>query len=240
VAGNRALYKDGWLARVIHKMPWAREPSVTLQEDVWELYNTADDFSLANDVSKQYPDKLKELQDEFMKVASENHVLPLDDRSFERLNAAIAGRPDLMGGRTTLTLRSGMKDLGENAFINVKNKSKTLTAEVDVPEGSNGVILAQGGRFGGWSLYVKDGRPSYTYNYLGLQRTTIAATDPLPAGKSTIRSEFAYDGEGLGKGGTGSLLVDGRQVATGQIERTQAFLFSIDETADVAWTAPPL
>jgi hypothetical protein len=221
VAGNRALYKDGWLARVIHKMPWAREPSVTLQEDVWELYNTADDFSLANDVSKQYPDKLKELQDEFMKVASENHVLPLDDRSFERLNAAIAGRPDLMGGRTTLTLRSGMKDLGENAFI-------------------NGVILAQGGRFGGWSLYVKDGRPSYTYNYLGLQRTTIAATDPLPAGKSTIRSEFAYDGEGLGKGGTGSLLVDGRQVATGQIERTQAFLFSIDETADVAWTAPPL
>lgn len=233
VAGNRALYKDGWLARVIHKMPWGREPIVTLQNDVWELYDTSKDFSLVNDLSKKNPAKLKEVQREFMKIASENHVLPIDDRSFEQLNAAIAGRPDLMAGRPSLTLRSGMRDLGENAFINVKNKSHVITAEVDVPAGGNGVILAQGGRFGGWSLYMKDGKPTYAYNYLGLKLTTIAGTEALPAGKTSIRFEFAYDGGGLGKGGTGTLFVNGRQAATGKIERTEAFLFSIDETADV-------
>jgi len=233
MAGNRALYKDGWLARVIHKTPWGRAPIVTLQNDVWQLYDTRKDFSLVNDLSKMNPAKLKELQREFMKVASENHVLPIDDRSFERLNPAIAGRPDLMAGRTSLTLRSGMRDLGENAFVNIKNKSKVITAHVDVLAGGNGVILAQGGRFGGWSLYLKDGKPTYTYNYLGLQRTTIAAREALPAGKTNIRFEFAYDGGGMGKGGTGTLSVDGRQVATGRIERTQAFLFSLDETADV-------
>jgi arylsulfatase len=233
MVGNRALYQDGWLARVIHKTPWGREPIRTLQDDVWELYDTTKDFSLANDLSKQNPAKLKELQTEFMKIASENHVLPIDDRSFERLNAAIAGRPDLMAGRTSLTLHSGMRDLGENAFINVKNKSKVITADIHVPQGGNGVILAQGGRFGGWSLYVKDGTPRYTYNYLGLQRMTIASPEAVLAGKVNIRFDFAYDGGGAGKGGTGTLSVNGRQVATGRIERTQAFLFSLDETADV-------
>ena len=233
MAGNRALYKDGWLARVIHKTPWGREPIVTLQNDVWELYDTGKDFSLVNDLSKQNPAKLKEMQREFMQIASENHVLPIDDRSFERLNPAIAGRPDLMAGRTSLTLRSGMRDLGENAFINVKNKSKAIIAEVGLPAGANGVLLAQGGRFGGWSLYLKDGKPQYTYNYLGLQRTTIAGTEKLPPGKANIRFEFAYDGGGMGKGGTGTLFVNDRQVATGRIEHTEAFLFSLDETADV-------
>ncbi|MEW5797308.1 MAG: sulfatase-like hydrolase/transferase, partial [Candidatus Zixiibacteriota bacterium] len=233
MAGNRALYKDGWFARVIHKTPWGREPIVTLQNDVWQLYDTSKDFSLVNDLSKTNPGKLREMQREFMKVASENHVLPIDDRSFERLNPAIAGRPDLMAGRTSLTLRSGMRDLGENAFINVKNKSKVIAADVNVPAGGNGVILAQGGRFGGWSLYLKDGKPTYTYNYLGLQHMTIAGAEALRAGKANIRFEFAYDGGGMGKGGTGTLSVDGRQVATGRIERTQAFLFSLDETADV-------
>ena len=233
MVGNRALYKDGWLARVIHSTPWGRAPIRALQDDVWELYDTRKDFSLVDDLARTNPAKLKEMQREFMKIASENHVLPLDDRRFERLNPALAGRPDLMAGRTSLTLRSGMKDLGENAFINVKNKSKTITADVDVPAGANGAILAQGGRFGGWSLYIKDGKPHYTYNYLGLQRMTIAAAEALAAGKANIRFEFAYDGGGPGKGGTGTLSVNGRQVATGRIDRTQAFLFSLDETADV-------
>lgn len=234
IFGNRALYKDGWYARVIHKSPWEKVPSHKLADDVWQLYDTTRDFSLINDVAAQHPEKLKELQDDFMKVAKQDHVLPIDDRVFERLDAGMVGRPDLMAGRTSLTLRSGMKDLSENAFINIKNKSKTITADVNVPaDGGNGVIIAQGGRFGGWSFYIKDGKPAYTYNFLGLQRTTIAAEKALPAGKSSVRFEFVYDGGGPGKGGTGTLFVNDKQVATGRIERTQPGIFSADETADV-------
>ncbi len=139
-----------------------------------------------------------------------------------------------MGGRTSLTLAEGMTGMSENAFLNVKNKSKTITAEVEVPAGgANGAILAQGGRFGGWALYVQDGRPAYAYNFLGLERSTIAAKAPLAPGKATIRFEFAYDGGGLGKGGTGTLLVNGTKVGEGRIERTQPMIFSADETADV-------
>jgi arylsulfatase len=161
-------------------------------------------------------------------------VLPIDDRVFERLNAEMVGRPDLMGGRTSLTLAEGMTGMMENVFINVKNKSKTITAEVEVPEGgANGTILAQGGRFGGWSLYVKAGRPAYDYNVLGMQHYTVAAPQPLAAGKHTIRFDFAYDGGGLAKGGAGTLFVDGQKVAEGRIEHTQPMIFSADETADV-------
>lgn len=231
--GNRALYDNGWYARVIHRAPWEYKPRAALENDTWELYDITQDFSLVNDLSGQRPDKLKALQAKFMKVASANRVLPIDDRSFERLNAALVGRPDLMAGRTSLTLRSGMAGMGENVFINVKNKSHSITADVEVPAGGNGVILAQGGRFGGWSLYLKDGKPYYTYNFVGLKRTTIAASQPLPAGKATIRFGFAYDGGGFGKGGTGTLTVNGAQAATGRIEHTTPFIFSMDETADV-------
>jgi arylsulfatase len=139
-----------------------------------------------------------------------------------------------MAGRTSLTLAEGMTGMSENVFLNVKNKSKTITAEVEVPAaGANGAILVQGGRFGGWALYVKDGVPAYDYNFLGLQRFTIAATEPLAAGKATIRFEFAYDGGGMAKGGTGTLYVNDKKVAEGRIERTQPMIFSADETADV-------
>ncbi|MGH8863922.1 MAG: hypothetical protein ACREVZ_04670, partial [Burkholderiales bacterium] len=161
-------------------------------------------------------------------------VLPLDDRLTERFVAALVGRPDLMAGRTSLTVYQGMAGMSENVFINLKNKSHTITAEVEIPKkGANGVILAQAGRFGGWSLYVKDSKPTYTYNWLGLQRYTVAATQAVPAGKATIRFDFAYDGGGLGKGGTGTLLVNGKKVAEGRIERTQCCAFSADEGADV-------
>jgi arylsulfatase len=234
MGGNRAMYHEGWFARVLHREPWERQPKRPLEEDVWELYNTAEDFSLANDVAKQYPEKLKELQDLFMKEASKNYVLPLDDRSYERLNAALVGRPDLMAGRTSLTLRSGMRDLSENAFINVKNKSHTITAQVEAPNGgANGVILAQGGRFGGWSLYIKDGKPSFTYNFVGLQRTTIASAKTLPVGKFIIKLTFAYDGGGIGKGGLYTLFVNDKEVAKGRVEHTIPMLYSLDETADV-------
>jgi arylsulfatase len=233
IAGNRAMYNDGWFARTLHREPWEREPKHPLEEDIWELYNMSEDFSLTNNLANQYPEKLIELQEMFMNVASENHVLPLDDRSYERLNAALVGRPDLMAGRTSLTLSHGMHDLSENAFINTKNKSYTITAEVEVPKASNGVIIAQGGRFGGWSLYIKDSKPTFTYNFVGLQRTTVSGKDPLPPGKSNIQLIFDYDGEGIGKGGLYTLYVNGGQVATGRVEHTTPMLFSLEETTDV-------
>jgi arylsulfatase len=234
MAGNRAIYHDGWFARTIHRAPWEGKGRNPLQSDVWELYDTRADFSLTDDLAAKHPDRLAQLQALFMQEAEKHHVLPIDDRVFERTLASAVGRPDLMGGRTSLTLAEGMAGMMENVFINVKNKSKTITAEVEVPAGgANGTIIAQGGRFGGWSLYIKDGVPAYDYNFLGLQRRSIAAAQKLGPGKATIRFEFVYDGGGLGKGGTGTLFVNGQKAAQGRIEHTQCCIFSADETADV-------
>lgn len=235
VAGNRAIYHDGWFARTIHKAPWESKPRRSLQDDsAWQLYDTRTDFSLANDLAAKNPKKLAELQALFLKEAAKYGVLPIDDRVFERLDGAAVGRPDLMGGRTSITLSEGMVGMMEAVFPNVKNRSKTLTAEIEVPaNGGNGTVIAQGGRFGGWSLYVKDGVPAYDYNFLGLQRTSIAGTAKLPPGKATLQFVFDYDGGGPAKGGKGTLLVNGQKVAEGRIERTQPGLFSADETADV-------
>ena len=234
ILGNRAIYHDGWFARTIHKAPWETKPRRPLEKDVWELYDVRSDFSLANDVAAKNPKKLAELQAKFLAEAKRYNVLPLDDRMFERLDAKTVGRPDLMGGRTSLTLAEGMTGMMEAVFINVKNRSKVITAEIDVPAGGgNGTVIAQGGRFGGWSLYVKDGVPAYDYNFLGLQRTTIASPRKLAPGKSEVRFEFAYDGGGPGKGGMGTLFVNGQKVAEGRIPATQAGIFSADETADV-------
>ena len=232
--GNRAMYHDGWFARTIHKAPWEPKPRRGLAEDIWELYDTRTDFSLVNDLSAQNPQKLAELQALFMKEAERNHVLPIDDRTVERVNAAVAGRPDLMAGRTSLTLAEGMTGMTENVFLNIKNKSKTITAEIEVPQsGAHGAIIVQGGRFGGWGLYVNNGVPAYDYNFLGLQRFTVAATEKLEPGRATIKFDFAYDGGGLAKGGLGTLYVNDKKVAEGRIERTQPMIFSADETADV-------
>lgn len=232
---NRAVYHDGWVAGTVHRVPWESKPlAASFDADRWELYNVAEDFSQSTDLAASHPEKLKELQALFMKEAVKYHVLPLDDRFMERTNAALVGRPDLMQGRKSLTVFPGMTGMMENVFINVKNQSHAITAEVDVPaNGVEGVILCQAGRFGGWSLYTKGGRVKYCYNWVGLERYTIAADRPLPAGKVTIRFEFAYDGGGFGKGGKGTLLVNGEKAAEGRIEKTQGFIFSADETADV-------
>jgi len=233
--GNRAIYHEGWFARTIHRAPWEMKPRRAVNDNsAWELFDTRSDFSLVNDLAKKQPQKLAELQALFMREAERNYALPIDDRTVERVNAALAGRPDLMGGRTSLTLAEGMTGMSENVFINIKNHSKTITAEVDVPEaGGNGTLVAQGGRFGGWSLYVKDGVPAYDYNFLGLERFTVASKEKLKPGKSTIRFQFDYDGGGVGKGGVGKLFVNDKPVAEGRIERTQPGIFSADETADV-------
>ena len=232
--GNRAIYNDGWLARTLHRAPWQTKKQKPLESDIWDLYDVRADFSLTNNLAAEQPEKLEEMQALFMKEAEKYHVLPIDDRTVERVNAAVAGRPDLMGGRTSLTLYEGMSGMLENTFINVKNQSVTITAELDIPEGgANGVILAQGGRFGGWSLYVKDGKPIYTYNFLGLERYTVSGTDVLPAGSSTVELDFVYDGGGFGKGGLATISVNGKAVAEGRVEKTQPLIFSADETADV-------
>lgn len=235
IAGNRAVYHEGWYARTIHRAPWEREPRRPLAEDIWELYDVANDFSLINDLASENPEKLNELKDLFMKEAEKNFALPIDDRVFERMIAANVGRPDIMGDRKTLTLAEGMVGMSENVFINIKNRSKTLTAEVEIPAGTiaNGILIAQGGRFGGWALYVKDGIVAYDYNFLGINRYTVSAKTKLTPGKHTIKFDFVYDGGGPGKGGIGTLSIDGTKVGEGRIDRTQSGIFSADETADV-------
>ncbi|BBL76167.1 arylsulfatase [Methylomagnum ishizawai] len=234
IAGNRGIYHDGWFAGTVHKAPWEPKPRAALDQDQWELYRVVDDFSQAEDLAAKNPAKLKELQALFLKEAGKYQVLPLDDRTIERLDPAIAGRPDLMGGRTTLTVYPGGVGMAENAFINVKNRSHSITAELEIPQGgAEGVVVAQGGRFAGWSLYFTDGKPVYLYNWVGMEQYKIAAPEALPAGKATLRYEFAYDGGGRGKGGIGSLYVNGKKVAEGRIDKTVPNLFSADETANV-------
>jgi arylsulfatase A-like enzyme len=232
--GNRAIYHDGWFARTIHRAPWQVVNLPPLTTDVWDLYDVKSDFSLTKNLAAAHPAKLKEMQLLFSREAQKYHVLPIDDRTIERTNAALAGRPDLLGDRTSLTLYEGMQGMLENTFMNIKNRSSKITAKLEIPAGgANGAILAQGGRFGGWSLYMKDGKPAYTYNFLGLNRYTVAAPQALPAGPATVVLDFVYDGGGVGKGGKATIIVNGKPVAEKRIDKTQPNIFSADETADV-------
>jgi arylsulfatase len=232
--GNRAIYNNGWMARTIHRAPWQLTNLPPLDTDVWELYNVKEDFSLTNNLAEKYPEKLKEMESLFMWQAEKYHVLPIDDRTIERTNAELAGRPDLLGNRKSLTLYPGMEGMMENTFINIKNKSFSVSADVHIPKAdANGVILAQGGRFGGWSVYIKDGKPAFIYNYLGLEHYVIASDSKLKEGDVNIKFDFAYDGDGYGKGGEVTIYVNGQSVATGRVEKTQPNIFSADETADV-------
>src|SRR5271167_3820203 len=226
--GNRGIYHDGWTAVTRHSIPWdVSEIPPRFSEDKWELYNTDDDFSQSQDLAAKYPDKLKELQRLFLAEAEKYNVLPLDDRRVERFVPTLAGRPSIMWGRTSVTLYPGMSAMTENATLDIKNRSHTITAEVVIPKGgADGVIVAQGGRFAGWSLYVKDGKLKYCYNWLDRERYTLESKDALPPGKVTVKFEFDYDGGGVGKGGTVQLFVNGQKVADGRIERTQPFIFS--------------
>ena len=232
--GNRAIYRDSWFARTIHRAPWQTGEQKPLAGDVWELYNVSEDFSLAHDLAGQYPEKLEQMKALFMSEAAKHNVLPIDDRTIERVNPALAGRPDLLGGRDSLVLYEGMEGMMENTFINIKNRSKTVTAEIEIPEGgASGAVLVQGGRFGGWSLHLREGKPAYEYNWLGLERFVVESPTALPAGRATVKLDFLYDGGGLGKGGLARLSVNDRQVAEGRIDKTQGMIFSADETADV-------
>ena len=238
---NRGIYHQGWTAVTRHTTPWVMAPLPALEDDVWELYDTTTDWSQARDLAAEMPEKLAELQQLWLEEARKYNVLPLDDRRIERFNSDLAGRPVLVRGNSQL-LFGGMGRLTEASLLNIKNKSHAVTAEVVVPEsGAEGVIIAQGGAFAGWSLYAKDGRPRYCYNLLGLQRFTIDGDAAIPAGTHQVRMEFGYDGGGLGKGGTVTLYVDGNPVGEGRVEATVPMVFSADETADVGRdTASPV
>jgi len=231
--GNRGLYQDGWFARTIHRPAWRQKPLNTLNEDKWELYNTNEDFSLANDLAAQNPDKLKEMQGLFMAEAEKYHVLPLDDRLLERTNAELMGRPTVMGNRNTVTYGEGMKGMGVDVFIDLRNTNYTITSEVTVNANGNGVIVCQGGRFGGLSFYVKNGKPAFSYNYLGMESTQILSSETLKPGNYKLVYDFKYDGGGMGKGGIGTISVNDKKVAEKRIEKTQPGIFSVDDLADV-------
>jgi arylsulfatase A-like enzyme len=231
---NRGIYHKGWTAVTRHSIPWdMSKPMPAFPDDVWELYDTNTDWTQAHDLSKKLPEKLRELQQQFIIEATKYGVLPLDDRRVERFDPEIAGRPQLIKG-TTQVLFSGMGRLTENSVLNVKNRSHSVTAELQVPEGgAKGVIVAQGGNTNGWSLYAHEGRLKYCYNFFGLDLTFVEGSGRIPTGTHQVRMEFAYDGGGLGRGGLVSLYVDGKKQGEGRIERTVPLAFSCDETCDV-------
>jgi arylsulfatase len=230
---NRGIYHQGWTAVTRHSTPWAFGAKLpAFDDDVWELYGPGD-WTQAHDLAATQPDKLHELQRLFLLEASKYNVFPLDDRRVERFNPDLAGRPQLIKGNRQL-LFAGMGRLSENSVVNIKNKSHAVTAEVVVPDGgAQGVIVAQGGAFGGWSLYASDGRPAYCYNLFGLQQFKVYGDQPIPAGEHQVRMEFAYDGGGLAKGGEVTLFVDGAKAGQGRVGATQPMIFSGDETTDV-------
>jgi arylsulfatase len=232
--GNRGIYHEGWTAVTRHSTPWLLTEMPSFAEDEWELYDTTKDWSQANDLSKQMPEKLRELQQLFLVEAAKYNVFPLDDRRSERFDASIAGRPDLPAGRKSMTFYPGMTHLTENTVLNVKNRSHTITAEVEIPEGgASGVIIAQGGRFAGWSLYVKDGAPKYVHNWFDSDYYYVGGESKLPTGTVNIRYHFTFEGNAPGGGGTGELYVNDEKVAEGKIDKTVPFIFSADETLDV-------
>ena len=237
--GNRGIYHKGWTAVTRHRIPWltgaAELPA--FDDDNWELYDTNMDWSQAKDLAKEHPDKLHELQRLWLIEAVRYNVLPLDDRFAERANPGLAGRPELIKGTRQL-LFGGMGRLPESSVLNTKNKSYAITAEVVVPEtGTEGVIIALGGTTGGWSLYAKDGKPKYCYNFYGIQRTYIEGQKEIPSGQHQVRMEFAYDGGGLAKGGLATLYLDGEKIGEGRVEHTEPILFSADETCDLGYEA---
>ena len=229
--GNRGLYHQGWTAVTRHSTPWTTTPPPAFDDDVWELYGP-DDWTQARNLVDEHPDKLAEMQRLWLIEAAKYNVLPLDDRRFERINPELAGRPQLITGRSQI-LYDGMRTT-ESTALNLKNRSHSVTAEVVVPKaGAEGVIVAQGGQVGGWALYAIGGKLKYCYNFFGIEHYFAQSRGRIPAGRHQVRMEFAYDGGGLAKGGTVILYVDGKAVGKGRVKRSIPMGFSADEGLDV-------
>lgn len=234
---NRGIYDRGWSAVTKHRTPWlmtGTQPPA-FDDDVWELYDGSTDFSQAHDLAAEHPDVLARLQRLWLIEATRYNVLPMDDRTAERISPELAGRPTLIRGDSQLFF-PGMGRLSENSVVSVKNRSFSVTAEVDVPEGgAEGVVIAQGGRFGGWAVHLTGGRLTFTYNVLGIHQYDVVADEPVPSGTHQLRIELAYDGGGFGKGGDVTLFHDGTPAGQGRVDATQPLVFSADETTDVGY-----
>ena len=229
--GNRGIYHQGWTAVTKHRTPWETGTPPPFDDDVWELYGP-DDWTQAHDLAAENPKKLAELQRLWLIEAVKYNVVPIDDRGFERINADLAGRPQLIRGNTQL-LFDRMR-VSENCVLILKNKSYSVTANIEVPEsGAEGVIITQGGSAGGWSLYAHGGKLKYCFNFFGIEHYITSADKPIPAGKHQVRMEFTYDGGGLAKGGDVALFYDGKAVGKGRVEKTQPMGYSADEACDV-------
>jgi arylsulfatase len=236
--GNRGIYHKGWTAVTKHRTPWetGQVKTVAFNDDVWELYDTSTDWSQARDLAKEQPDMLHKLQQLWLIEAVKYNVLPLDDRFAERGDSQLAGRPELISGNRQIVF-GGLTRVPSLAMVNLANKSHAVTAEIQVPKsGASGVIAAIGGITGGWSLYVKDGKPKYCYNFFGLQETYVEGSAALPPGEHQIRMEFKYDGGGIGKGGKVSIFVDGKKTGEGRVEQTEPFAFG-EESMDIGHEA---
>jgi arylsulfatase A-like enzyme len=236
MCGNRGIYHEGWMAVTRHGTPWEMIPTAggRFSDDVWELYDLSRDWSQAHDLAQEHPDRLRALQELFLIEAAKYQVFPLDNRVTERENPTLAGRVDLLGSRRSVTYRGGMRRFTEESTPNVKNRSHSIIADVEtIDADTEGVIIAQGGRFGGWSLYCAGGCTYYAYNFFGMRLYRIHARKPIPRGRHEVRMDFHYDGGGVGKGGTVVLTVDGEKQAEGRVEQTIPYYFSFDETLDV-------
>jgi arylsulfatase len=232
---NRAIYHDGWIASTTPPLaPWllglGTMPDV-VNGYTWELYNLAEDFSQNNDLAAKMPDKLRDMKELFLVEATKYNVFPLDNDFLQRVTTP---RPNATAGRTVFTYSGEMAGLPEGSAPNTLNKSYSITAEVDIPPGgAEGMLNTLGGRFGGYGLYVLKGKPVFAYNLLAVEHFRWEGPAALTPGKHTIMFDFKYDGGGFGKGGTGVLSVDGKEVARKAIPHTIPFIATVDETFDV-------
>jgi arylsulfatase A-like enzyme len=235
LGGNRGLYHNGWMASSPSFVPWdPNRGEWDPGKAPWELYNIEQDFSQADDLAVQHPEKLRELQDLWWVEAAKYNVLPLDWRAVIRMNAEAMGRPSLIRGRTKMEYFAGMIGLPDAAAPPMLNKSWTVTAEVDLPDDkTSGMIITHGGLEGGYGLYMRYGKPTFVYNYLSVERSTFTAKAALSKGKATIAVDFAYDGGGMGKGGKITMTANGKTIAEGRLERTVPVQFSIGEGLDI-------
>ncbi len=235
VGANYGIYHEGWFAGVVSKIPWLKMPRyTTVEQGVWELYNVDKDFSMSNDLAFDSPEKLSELKELFFEEARKYNVLPIDSRGHRLFNAEFAGRPDFAVSCKHITLNSKTEPLRETCFPNIKNHSFKIEADIEVFDGfADGVILAQGGKFGGWAFYVKDNLPTFTYNYVALENYVIKSKHPICIGTNKLTVQFSYDGGGMGKGGLCEIFVNNSMVASGRIEKTVPTLFSFNESTCV-------
>lgn len=236
IFGNRGIYSNGWLASTIHNVPWIFNADLKpVSEDKWELYNLNKDFSQSENLAASNPKKLAEMKSIFNTEAIKYKVYPIDDRKAPRTVSSVAGRPDILNGRKEMTFYPGMRGLPEQGIINVKNVEFTVTADVSLnSDNESGVIVAQGGRFAGWALFLKEGRPIYEHNFFGLERYQTISTEKIPKGAHKIVQHFTPDDpKKLGCGGSVVITVDGKEYAKGRTNKMVYGMFSSDEGLDI-------